>query len=59
LDNPRHSDADGVHTGSRRNGPDFVGESLRDSCGRSAEQRFSRRVFFLDMQLANQLVPLH
>jgi len=40
-------------------GLDFVGESLRDSRGRSAEQRFSRGVFFLDTQCANQLVPLH
>ena len=59
VDNAGQPNADGVHALSGRHGPDLIGETLRDSLGRQAEQRLVFGALLVNTQFADQLVPFH
>ena len=59
VDDARQPDADGVHGLSGRHRLNLLGETLCNSLGGQAEQRFVFRTLLVDPQLSYQLVPFH
>ncbi len=59
VDDAGQPNADRVHGLAGRHGLDLVGETLRNSLRRQAEQRLVLGALLVDTQFADQLVPFH